>query len=94
MRDLMTEHITNTDRMNALFAALASENRYNINQNQRKEIVKLYGVAAEIFEESLLSFVQKIIMYLQKLMKENHDFLHSTIAQSVGKVVRYIVCRI
>lgn len=53
----MTEHITNTDRMNAFLAALASDNRYNVNQQQRKEIVKVYGAAAEIFEESLLSFV-------------------------------------
>jgi hypothetical protein len=57
VRDLMTEHVTNTDRMNAFFSSLAADNKHNINQNQRKEIIKLFGLAAEIFEESLASFV-------------------------------------
>jgi len=71
MKDLMTEHITNSDRMNALFNALASDTKYNINRNQRKEIVKLFGVAAEIFEESLSTFVSKVVTLLQKLLKES-----------------------
>ena len=91
MRDLMTEHITNTDRMNAFLQALASDTKYNMNQNQRKEIIKLYGVAAEIFEESLVGFTQKIICYLLKLLKENQDFLHFTIASATGKIVKFIV---
>ena len=53
----MSEHITNTDRMNAFLSALSSENKYNLNQNKRKEIIKLYGIAAEIFEDSLTTFV-------------------------------------
>ena len=58
MKDLMTEHITNTDRMNAFLSALStSDTKYNSNKGQRKEIIKLYGIAAEIFEESLNTFV-------------------------------------
>lgn len=33
IRDLMTEHITNTDRMNAFLTALSSDTKYNVNQN-------------------------------------------------------------
>ena len=80
MRDLMTEHITNSDRMNVFLTALSSENKYSINANQRKEIVKLYGVAAEIFEDSLSSFVIKMISFLIKLLKENQDYIHYSIS--------------
>jgi len=93
MRDLMTEHITNTDRMNTFLSAL-SDNRYNLNKNQRKEIIKLYGIASEIFEDSLVTFVHKIIMHLQKLLKENLDFIHYSIASSLGKIVFNITSRI
>lgn len=31
IKDLMTEHITNTDRMNSYLAALASDNKYSVN---------------------------------------------------------------
>lgn len=63
MRDLMIEHITNTDRMNAFLGAVA-DNRYNTSKNQRKEVVKLYGIATEIFEESLCTFSGKIILFI------------------------------
>lgn len=71
IRDLMTEHITNTDRMNTLLSAFGNDTKYNLNKNQRKEIIKLYGVAAEIFEESLTTFVPKLVLLFQKLLKEN-----------------------
>lgn len=94
IRDLMTQHITNSDRMNAFLAALASDSKYNLNQKQRIEIIKLFGVAAEIFEESLQSFVHKIVLYLQKILKENQEYLHYNVAQSVGKIVLHIINRI
>lgn len=50
----MTEHITNTERMTALFAALAQTDG---SKTQRREIIKLYGVSSEIFEDSLVGFV-------------------------------------
>lgn len=94
MRDLMTEHITNSDRMNAFLGALAHDNKYNANKNQRKEIIKLYGIASEIFEESLATFVQKILMYLQKILKENQEYTQSSVAWSLGKVVANITSKL
>jgi len=62
----MTEHITNSDRMNTFLSALAQEGNPASTgyKNQRREMARLYGVAAEIYEESLITFVQKIIFYL------------------------------
>ena len=94
MRDLMSEHITNTDRMNALLSSLANDTKYNLNKNQRKEIIKLFGVAAEIFEESLITFVPKLVLLFQKLLKECLDYLHHSIAWSLGKVIFFITSKI
>jgi hypothetical protein len=63
----MTEHITNTDRMNA-FLFMLQEHNEHMKPNQKKEIIKLYGVAAEIFEEALIPFMSKILAYLQRKM--------------------------
>ena len=94
MKDLMTEHVTNSDRMNALFSALASDTKYNVNRNQRKEIVKLFGAAAEIFEESLSTFVSKVVTLLQKLLKESQEYLHLSISWSMGRVINCITAKI
>jgi hypothetical protein len=44
--------------------------------NHRKELIKIYGNAAEIFEEALLPFMPKILTYLQRKLKENDSILH------------------
>lgn len=78
LNELMTEHIINTDRMNTFLAALTGLTNMNIStqggsggtsqliaseKNRRKEMIKIYGEAAEIFEESLITFVSKIVQY-------------------------------
>lgn len=52
IRELMTEHITNTDRMN-VFLLQISETTELMKVSQKKELIKLYAEAAEIFEEAL-----------------------------------------
>jgi hypothetical protein len=61
----MSEHITNSDRMNAFLGALAGPGDKSSPNNisQRKEMIKVYGSASELYEESLLSFVQKIALF-------------------------------
>jgi hypothetical protein len=63
VRELMTEHITNTDRMNA-FLYMISEFNEHTKPNHKKELIKLYGMGAEIFEEALIPFMPKILTYL------------------------------
>ena len=57
-------------------------------------MIKLYGIAAEIYEEALITFVQKIVLYLQKLLKENEPHYHQSIAQSLGKLVRHVTSQL
>jgi hypothetical protein len=94
LNELMTEHIINTDRMNTFLAALSGLNN-NIStqggsggtsqlitseKNRRKEMIKMYGEAAEIFEESLITFVPKILQYFQKILKESETLYHVPVA--------------
>ncbi len=71
----MTEHITNTDRMNA-FLFMLSESNEHMKPHHKKELIKLYGIAADIFEEALIPFMPKILTYLQRKLKENDSALH------------------
>ena len=96
MQDLMLEHITNSDRMNAFLSFLTQEGNKSAPgyKNQRKEMIKLYGTAAEIYEESLITFVQKIVLFLQKLLKQNEPHYHQAIAWSLGKIVQHVTSKI
>lgn len=75
VKELMTEHIVNTERMNT-FLYLISEQNQHMKISQKKEYVKLYGLAGEIFEETLLPFIPKIMGYIQKKLKDNAVQLH------------------
>ena len=57
-------------------------------------MIKLYGKAAEIFEESLITFAIKIIGYLVRILKENEPQYHFAIAYSVGMVVKNVISKI
>jgi hypothetical protein len=52
---------------------------------QKKEYFKLYGLAAEIFEESLIPFLPKVLSNLQKKVKEGDNHIHSAVAEAFGK---------
>lgn len=54
---------------------------------QKKELIKLYGTAAEIFEEALVPFLSKILTYLQRKLKDNDSLLHGPISDSLGQLV-------
>jgi len=75
VKELMTEHIINTERMNTFLYTISEQNQH-MKSSQKKEYIKLYGLAGEIFEETLLPFVPKIMTYIQKKLKENDHHLH------------------
>lgn len=90
VQELMTEHITNTDRMNA-FLFLLQDHHEHMKIAQRRELLKAYGSAAEIFEEALLPFLPKITAYLEKKLKDGDSQLHTVISDSLGQCVHYLL---
>jgi len=85
IKRFMMNDITDTDRMNAFLNALADHNEHMKTQ-QKKEYIKIYGVAAEIFEESLIQFLPKILGNLQKKIKEETIQMHSAVSDTLGQL--------
>lgn len=46
------------------FLYMLSETNEHMKNNHKKELIKLYGTAAEIFEEALIAYLPKILTYL------------------------------
>lgn len=63
VKRFMMNDITDTDRMNAFLNALSDHNEH-MKPQQKKEYIKIYGLAAEIFEDSLIQFLPKILSNL------------------------------
>ncbi len=90
VHELMTEHVTNTDRMNT-FLFMLQDHSEHMRINQRKEMIKTYAHAAEIFEEALVPFLPKISGYLEKKLKEGDPNLHGVIAEALGHNVHFLL---
>jgi hypothetical protein len=69
VKKFMTSEITDNDRMNCFLSAISEHNEH-MKPQQKKEQIKIYGLAAEIFEESLIPFLPKILATLSKKLKE------------------------
>ena len=48
-------------------------------------------MAAEIFEESLVPYIQKILNILMRKVKEGRSDLHPVISETLGQLVFHIV---
>mmetsp|Transcript_6966 Transcript_6966/g.6118 ORF Transcript_6966/g.6118 Transcript_6966/m.6118 type:complete len:137 (+) Transcript_6966:237-647(+) len=58
--------------------------------SHKKETLKVYGEAAEIFEDALIPFLPKILTYLQRKLKEGDEHLHGVISESMGALVLHV----
>lgn len=72
MRVLISSDITDNDKMNMFLQSLTNFSQYDQNL-QRQEQIKVFGIAAEIFEEALVQFVPKILKQLQTCIKDDHN---------------------
>ncbi|CAI2384369.1 unnamed protein product [Moneuplotes crassus] len=89
VRELMTEHIINTERMNTFLYLISEQNQHM--KISQKEYIKLYGLAGEIFEETLLPFIPKIMGYMKKKLKNNDTHLHEVCSESLGSIVHHVL---
>lgn len=91
LKELMVEHITNTDRMNT-FLYHINEQTDHLGNTQKKEYIKVYGIAAEIFEESLIPFLPKVLGQIQTKLKENdQQEIHNAYAESIGMILHNVL---
>lgn len=59
---------------------------------RNKEYIKIYGIAAEIFEESLIPFLPKVLSQIQqKLKADDQQEIHNAYAESIGLVLHNVL---
>eukprot|EP00347_Sterkiella_histriomuscorum_P016463 403353082 len=93
MRQFMTQDITDNDRMNCFLSAISDQNEH-MKPQQKKEQIKIFGLAAEIFEDALLPFMPKILTSLQKKLKEGTTQIHEAVSDALGQLVFYIINKV
>ena len=56
-----------------------------------KEYIKIYGRAAQVFEESLTPYLGKILAILHKKAQGGNADLHGVISDTLGMITFHIV---
>ena len=90
IRKFMMAEITDHEHM-LLFLNMLAESNDHMKLQQKKEYIKVFGVAAEIFEEALIPYLPKILSTFSKRTTEQSTELHQCIADTLGQVVLHIV---
>jgi len=58
---------------------------------QKKEYIRVYGLASEIFEESLIPFLPKILAQITKRLKDGNNEIHLAYAEALGSIVHNVM---
>ena len=59
---------------------------------KNKEYIKVYGIASEIFEESLIPFLPKVLSQIQQKLKESDvQEIHNAYAESIGVILHNVL---
>ena len=93
IKRFMATEITDNDRMNSFLNAVADHHEH-MKPQQRREQIKVYGLAAEIFEEAIIPFLAKILANLSKKLKETATYMHEAIAETLGLMVYFIINKV
>ena len=81
---MMKNDITDNDRMLMFLNKMTDFNEHT-KVAQMKEQIKMFGAAAEIFEEAFVPFLNKILSQLMKQVKEDVTMrLHGAISDTLG----------
>ena len=93
IKRFMATEITDNDRMNS-FLAMVGEQTEHMKQQQRREQIKIFGLAAEIFEEALIPFLPKVLIIISKKVKEATAYMQEALAETMGLMVYFIVNKV
>ena len=86
----MMQEIREHEHMIIFFNKI-SESNGHMKVQQKKEYIKIFGRAAQIFEEALIPYFSKILTILSKKAKEGSDDLHAVISETMGFLTFHIV---
>ena len=86
----MMQEIREHEHMIIFFNKL-SQFSSHMKVQQMKEYIKIYGRAAQVFEESLIPYLGKILSILLKKAQGGNSELHGVISDTLGTVCFHIV---
>ena len=86
----MMQEIREHEHMVIFFNKLSEVNNH-MKPQQKKEYIKVYGKATQIFEEALQPYLQKMLNILLKKAKEEQPDIHQVISDTIGLITFHIV---
>ncbi|CDW76319.1 armadillo beta-catenin-like repeat-containing protein [Stylonychia lemnae] len=90
MREVMAEHITDSERMNT-FIHLISDVNEHMKPMQKKEHLRIFGQLGELFGENIIPFMPKIIQFYQRKFKDIDPQLSQALADSLGVLFHFML---
>ncbi len=87
LKEIMRVYVTSTDRMNALISIFSEQNEH-MGISQRKEALKFFGIMGEVFEDSMIAFIPKIMSICVKRFEDPQ--LHVALSDSLGVMVHHV----
>ena len=88
----MMQEIREHEHM-VIFMNKLSEANNHMKPQQKKEYIKIYGKASQIFEEALIPYLQKMLNILLKKSKEGQTDLYPVISDTLGMMTFHIVTK-
>lgn len=90
IRRFMANDITDHEHM-IMFLNMIAESNDHMKPLQRKETLRIFGVAAEIFEDALFPYLTKILGTFCRKSTEPHVDTHPVISETLGTVVLHLI---
>lgn len=90
IRELLTIHMKDNERLMIVLNSLSEIHQQHQKPSTRKEYIRVFGLIAEIYEDKILEIFPKIVMNLNKRLKEGDNQLNQAISETMGQVIEHV----
>lgn len=90
IRELLMSHLKDGERLMIVLNSLSEIHQQMQKTSTKKEYIKVYGLIAEIYEDKILEIFPKIILSLNKRLKEGDGQLNQAISDTMGQLIEHI----
>ncbi len=91
LKEILEVNVTSATRMNVLILILTEQNEH-MSIMHKREVAKIYGIMGEVFGESLVAFISRILETCEPKLEDPQ--LHVAISDSLGVMMHHIFQRI
>jgi len=90
IRELLINHMKDNERLMIVLNSLSEIHQQHQKPSTRKEYIRVYGLIAEIYEDKILEIFPKIVMNLNKRLKEGDNQLNQAISETMGQLIEHV----